>query len=117
LEVFGDTGTVEIPVENIHGPVLLIAGKDDQIWPSSLMATRLMKRLRSHGHPYADEHLSYDNAGHWIPCGYLPTAGEQHRMKLGIGGTPEGTASAQADSWPKVLEFLLTVLVEKKESP
>jgi pimeloyl-ACP methyl ester carboxylesterase len=116
LEAFGNPGSVEIPVENIHGPVLLISGKDDQIWPSSLMASRLMERLRRHGHPYADEHLSYDKAGHWIPFEYVPTAGERHKMKLMIGGTPVGTAVAQADSWPKVLEFLMTVLAENKES-
>ena len=109
LEVFGNTGSVEIPVENIHGPVLLISGKADQIWPSSLMATRIMERLQRHGHPYSDEHLSYDKAGHWIPYEYLPMAGERHKMKLMIGGTPEGTALAQADSWPKILEFLMKV--------
>ncbi len=106
LEVFGDTVSAEIPVGNIHGPVLLLSGRDDQIWPSSLMATRLIERLRRHGHAYVDEHLSYDKTGHWIPYVYLPTAGERQRMRLIIGGTPEGTALAQADSWPKVLDFL-----------
>jgi pimeloyl-ACP methyl ester carboxylesterase len=117
LEVLGDTSNVEIPVEDIHGPVLLLSGKDDQIWPSSLMATRLMERLRRHGHPYADEHLSYDGVGHSISSEYLPTAGERKRMKLMIGGTPEGTALAQADSWPKILRFLMKASVEWKESP
>jgi pimeloyl-ACP methyl ester carboxylesterase len=32
---FGDTGKVEIPVERIHGPVMLLSGEDDQIWPSA----------------------------------------------------------------------------------
>lgn len=114
LEVFGDTSRVEIPVENIHGPVLLISGKDDQIWPSSLMAARLMQRLSRHGHPYADHALSYDAAGHSIPLEYLPTAGERQKLKLEIGGTPEGTAAAQADSWPKILRFLVEASMEKK---
>jgi pimeloyl-ACP methyl ester carboxylesterase len=116
LEVFGNTDSVEIPAENIHGPVLLVSGKDDQIWPSSWMATRLMERLRRNGHPYPDEHLSYGNAGHWIPCTYLPTAGERRTMKRTIGGTPEGTALAQADSWPKILHFLRKASVEEKDS-
>jgi len=117
LEVFGDTGSAEIPVENIHGPVLLLSGKDDQIWPSSLMAARLMERLRRHGHPYADQTVSYDAAGHWIPCEYLPTAGERQKMKLMIGGTPEGTAAALADSWPKILRFLVQASMEQKKNP
>lgn len=115
--LFGDTGSVEIPVENIHGPVLLVSGKDDQIWPSSLMAARLMERLRQHKHPYADENLSYDGAGHWIPAEYLPTAGERQRIKLMIGGTPEGTALAQDDSWPKILHFLIKTSAEQKKGP
>lgn len=117
LEVFGDTRSAEIPVESIHGPVLLLSGRDDQIWPSSLMAKRLMERLRRKGHPYADEHLSYDGTGHSIPCEYLPTAGERKRMKLVIGGTPEGAALAQADSWPKILRFLIEASLGQKKSP
>jgi pimeloyl-ACP methyl ester carboxylesterase len=117
LEAFGDTGSVEIPVEEIHGPVLLLSGKDDQIWPSYLMATRVMERLRKHEHPYPDQHLAYDETGHWIPCEYLPTAGERQKMKLMIGGTPEGVARAQADSWPKILRFLMQASEEKKRHP
>jgi pimeloyl-ACP methyl ester carboxylesterase len=117
LEVFGDSGSVEIPVENIHGPVLLLSGRDDQIWPSSLMATRLMGRLQRYRHPYEDEHLSYERAGHWIPSEYAPTAGSRNGMKLAIGGTPEGTARAQADSWPKILRFLVKASMEQKSRP
>jgi hypothetical protein len=114
LEVFGDTGNAEIPVENIHGPVLLLSGKDDQIWPSSLMAARVLERLRRHTHPYADQSVSYEAVGHWIPCEYLPTAGERQKMKLMIGGTPEGTAAALADSWPKILNFLVFASMSQK---
>jgi pimeloyl-ACP methyl ester carboxylesterase len=117
LEVFGDTGSAEIPVENIHGPVLLLSGKDDQIWPSSLMAARLMERLRRHGHHYANQTVSYDAVGHWIPLEYLPTAGDRQKLKLMIGGTPEGTAAAQADSWPKILRFLVQASTEQKTNP
>jgi hypothetical protein len=111
LATFGDTRSVGIPVENFHGPVLLLSGKDDQHWPSSLRASRIIERLRRHR--YSDVHLSYDKAGHWIPYAYLPT-GERHKMKLMIGGTPEGTARAQDDSWLKVLDFLTKASVEKK---
>jgi hypothetical protein len=112
LEVFGDTSSAEIPVENIHGPILLLSSKDDQIWPSSLMATRLMERRQRRGHQYPDENLSYDEGGHWIPAEFVPTAGQRQRMKLMIGGTPEGTALAQADSWPKILHFLIKASTE-----
>lgn len=114
LQAYGDTSRAEIAVENIHGPVLLLSGRDDQIWPSSFMGTRVMERLRQHGHPYEDEHLSYDGVGHPIPFAYVPTAGSRRRSKLMVRGTPEGTALAQADSWPKVLGFLTKALAQKK---
>lgn len=117
LDAFGSTDSAEIPVENIHGPVLLLSGKDDQIWPSSLMGARLMQRLNRHRHPYADQNVSYDAVGHWIPLEYLPTAGDRQKLKLLIGGTPEGVAAAQADSWPKILRFLVQASTGQKKNP
>jgi len=106
LAYFGDTARAEIPVEKINGPVLLLSGKDDQIWPSPLMAERVMERLRRNRHSYRFDHLSYEGAGHWLPIAYEPMRGLRQSMKLAIGGTPEGTSRAQADNWPKVLDFL-----------
>jgi pimeloyl-ACP methyl ester carboxylesterase len=108
LADFGDTAKAEIPVERINGPVLLLSGKDDQIWPSTLMAERVMDRLRRNRHPYRYVHLSYDGAGHWLPIAYEPIRGLRQGMKLAIGGTPEGTSRAQAGCWPKILDFLLS---------
>jgi hypothetical protein len=107
LAAFGSTARAEIPVEHIQGPVLLLSGSDDQIWPSSLMATQIMERLQRNHHPYRDEHLAYAGAGHWIPSAYVPTQGSRKEMNLAIGGTPEAIAKAQADSWPKILFFLM----------
>jgi pimeloyl-ACP methyl ester carboxylesterase len=106
LSIFGATDSTEIPVENIHGPILLLSGKDDQIWPGDMMADKLMARLKQHGHAYHDVHLSYDQVGHWIPCEYLPTAGDFSRLRLVIGGTAVGVAKAQRDSWLRILGFL-----------
>jgi hypothetical protein len=101
-----DTASAEIPVERIAGQVLLLSGRDDQIWPSSMMAARVAQRLRQNGHPFHDENVAYDDTGHWIPLVYLPVRGSRQSMKLVIGGTPEGTARAQADAWPRILRFL-----------
>jgi len=106
LTHFGDTGRVEIPVERIHGPVMLLSGVDDQIWPSAMMADRIMGRLHRFGHPYADQSLKYAAVGHPIPYVYLPTRGRWSDSPLAVGGTPEGMAKAQADAWPRVLTFL-----------
>jgi pimeloyl-ACP methyl ester carboxylesterase len=98
---------VSIPVEQIHGPLLLLAGADDQIWPSAMMAERIMSRLRLHGHAYRDRFLTFSDVGHAIPYVYLPTHGNWRDSPFAIGGTPEGMAQAQANAWPQILEFLL----------
>lgn len=101
-----DNGDVQIPVERIRGPVLLGSGSDDRKWPSPSMSQRAMDRLRRNRHPYADAHVSYEGAGHWLPADYLPTEGLQGRMADEIGGTPVATAAAQRQWWPEVLRFL-----------
>lgn len=100
-----------IPVERINGPVLLISGKDDQMWPSSLMGERVIERLLEHNHPYSFEHFAYEDAGHMILVPYLQTTRNysQHPVTgqvYAFGGTPEGYAAANRDSWAQVLAFM-----------
>jgi dienelactone hydrolase len=100
-----------IPVENINGPVLLVSGKADTLWPSAHFGTLIEQRLRERGFDFAAEHLSYDDAGHSIGGGIFPTTINQsfHPIRkaiIDLGGTPEGLARARADSWPRALEFL-----------
>jgi hypothetical protein len=106
-----------IPVERIQGPVLLISGKDDQMWPSALMAERVMERLAAHGHPYRDAHLCYEDAGHAIGIPYMPAMPARPHPVTGLtyamGGTRAGTAFASADSWPRVLAFLAESLAPR----
>ena len=71
-----------IPVERINGPVLLLNGADDQLWPSPEMTDRIMARLRAHRHPYADQHLEFVGNGHILTLPNEPTA------DLPAGGTP-----------------------------
>jgi dienelactone hydrolase len=105
-----------IPVERINGGVLLISGRDDQLWPSSQMADLVVARLQRHSftHPYL--HLSYEQAGHAVGTPYRPTTGLTRsvhpitKIAYPMGGTPAGYARAQADSWPQVLGFLETHL-------
>lgn len=97
-----------IAVEKIQGPVLLISGDDDQMWPSTLFSQMVMKRLAEQQHPYTDQHLHYPGAGHFVsfPYGYpfLPPL-VKRAQGLAFGGTVEDTAASIADSWPKILAF------------
>jgi len=100
-----------IPVERIAGPVLLVSGQEDHIWPAGQLSTLIMERLKTSHHPYPDQHLSYPGAGHRIQFPYLPTTSPQFRHPIGnelmsLGGNAKDRAFAEADSWARVLRFL-----------
>jgi dienelactone hydrolase len=100
-----------IPVERINGPVLLISGDDDQMWPSTPFSRNVVERLSSQGFLHPFEHRGYPDAGHMIgaPLGPATVQASLHpvRGKLySYGGTPRGNAAARADSWPRVIRFL-----------
>lgn len=102
-----------IPVERIAGPILLITGSDDQIWPSPLMTRQIMQRLKSHHHAYADASLYYKGAGHMILPPYQPTNANAIAFPGGgilFGGKPIAYAYANRDAWSKTLAFLQTAL-------
>lgn len=95
----------EIAVEKIDGPLLLISGTDDQMWPSTRLSEMAIERLKAHDHPFPYEHLRYEGAGHMIT---LPNAEPpvSWTSRYEVGGTREANEFANADSWTKVLGFL-----------
>ena len=98
-----------IPVENIQGDILLISGNDDQMWCSTLMANKIMSRLKKYNFPYKYTHLSYKDAGHFITIPYFPSIDKDILLGKRIyafGGTTLGNLRASEDSWQKVLDFL-----------
>lgn len=105
-----------IQVERIKGPVLLISGTADELWPSERFAELVMARLRENEHPYPDEHVRYPGAGHFVCFPYaLPSMPPMTRMSpvpvltMDFGGTPEANAASARDSWPEILRFLAAV--------
>ena len=95
----------EIAVEKIDGPLLLISGTDDQMWPSTRLSEMAIERLKAHDHPFPYEHLRYEGAGHMITLPNAePPASWSSRYE--VGGTQEANEFANADSWTKVLGFL-----------
>src|SRR5262245_38713972 len=90
LNQLRDTRAVEratIPVEKTRGPILLVSGTDDQMWPSSALADIAMRRLETHRHPYPFRHLKYEGAGHRIMVPGGPRT--QRTLRLQVEGTSE----------------------------
>ena len=95
-----------IPVEKIRGPVLLVSGRQDKLWPSTAMADAVMARLDRSGFHYAHQHLAYDDAGHVGFGSPLPPDSPNIPKLASLGGTGPGNQAARADAWPKELTFL-----------
>ncbi|MFC5391433.1 acyl-CoA thioesterase/BAAT N-terminal domain-containing protein [Bosea vestrisii] len=103
-----------IPVERIAGPVLLVSGRDDRAWPSSLYSRMVVSSLSRHGHRHLVRHLDFDDAGHAINLPFVPTTqlSREHpvsKVPYTSGGTPSGNARADDGSWRGVLAFLAEI--------
>ena len=112
-----DTRAVEratIPVERTRGPILLVSGTDDQMWPSSALADIAMRRLEAHDFAFPFRHLRYAGAGHTILVPYGPLTVRATGLPVegfagylcSQGGTPRADAEAGIDAWRTLLGFL-----------
>jgi len=101
-----DFPRAQIPVERTNGPVLMLAGADDKLWPSAALSRIALARLRRFHHPYADELHVYPDAVHGIVPPYVVTTADL----AADGGMAQGDAVADADSWPRVLRLLASRL-------
>jgi dienelactone hydrolase len=114
LNAMRDLDAVEratIAVERIKGPVLMVSGRDDQMWPSFELAEIARRRLERHNHAWPFEHISYPDAGHVMVPPYEPTTATTMvhpvtRRTYALGGTPKGQIAANVAYWRRTLDFL-----------
>jgi dienelactone hydrolase len=101
---------VFIPVEQTNGPILLVSGDDDRLWPASFMGRQIMNRLAAHEHPFRSRHMHYPNAGHLMRPPGTPTS--ILGGKFALGGKPPDQASANRAAWLETVAFLRESLAE-----
>ena len=89
-----------IRVEKINGPILLLSGKADEVWPSAQMADAICERLRTKHFRFKYQNVQYADAGHVF---------HEHGN---FGGTPDGNAKAARDAKLTILAFLRAVAGE-----
>ncbi|HVB71908.1 MAG TPA: acyl-CoA thioester hydrolase/BAAT C-terminal domain-containing protein [Acidimicrobiales bacterium] len=106
----------EIKIERASCPIMMISGEDDALWPSTTLAELAEKRAHAHGFVHRLIHLRYPDAGHFcatapgLPSPLVVSHPVDHEL-IALGGSLQGNAAAQADSWPRTLDFLHDVLV------
>ncbi|MGW9627951.1 alpha/beta fold hydrolase [Microbacterium sp. NPDC055521] len=91
-----------IPVEKITGDVLLVAGGDDQVWPSACFAQQIISAREKAG--LRSTLVSHPDAGHRLLLpGEQPATGG---MRMARGGTPKADAELGERAWPQILRVL-----------
>lgn len=97
-----DVAAATIPVEEIRGRIVLVAGQADALWPSDAAAARIVQRLRRHGRDAVL--IEHPHAGH---SPVFP--GETQRpapAERAWGGTPEADRALGAAAWPVIVQEL-----------
>ena len=97
-----------IPVEKTNGPILLISGEEDQMWPSTRMGDQIIARLEAQAHPFASRHCRYPGAGHLMRPPGVSTSVLQNRFAF--GGHAPMQAAANRAAWTETLTFLQATL-------
>lgn len=111
-----------IAVEHTQGPILLISGQDDDVWPSPVMTAAVVDRLKHARFPFAVERLNYPHAGHLagrpeiFPAWHGEVRHPVSGREMNLGGNAKGDADSSIDAIPKVLAFLQSAVAAKSPS-
>jgi len=98
----GAAAIAAIRVEDIGGPVVLVAGGDDRVWPSDRFAAEIAERRRVHGRETTV--IRHPAAGHRMTLpGESVTVGG---VAMSRGGTPAADAELGTLAWPEILRVL-----------
>lgn len=104
LTTFADRiAAATIPAERITGHVLLAAGDDDQLWPSTVFAEQIRERRAAHGLPTTT--LVGPGAGHGIRFPGEPTT-PGGGMLMARGGSPAADATFGRRVWTEAVDVL-----------
>ena len=95
-----------IPIENATGPLLLISGGDDRMWPARRMCQMLTDRAQRLGRGHLVRHLHFADAGHAL-FAVEPDTELKSPLPVDLGGSEAAIARAHAGAWPEVVRTLL----------
>ncbi|WP_198677636.1 acyl-CoA thioester hydrolase/BAAT C-terminal domain-containing protein [Pseudidiomarina homiensis] len=93
-----DADSARIPVTDIAGQVLLLAGTDDRLWPSAEMAQTLKQQFVEAQQPSKVQAFYFNDAGHVIAPGApndITEVTTPNGTTIVLGGNPSANQSAQ----------------------
>jgi dienelactone hydrolase len=100
-----------LPIERYPGPILLLAGFDDQQWPSGEMAELIYRARRAEHCNEGDQKLTFPKVGRLIRFPHLPAASSTRYLDPNgggyiLGGAPDANQHADEVGWAKIVEFV-----------
>ena len=102
-----EVDAARIPVERSAGPILLISGDDDHMWPSVPMAEEVVRRMVDHGRGDEVTSVVYPRAGHaFLLHDFMTPPGSGAGQALDFGGSAEADSIACEDAWRRSVAFL-----------
>ena len=110
LTKIADHPDAVIAVERIDGPVMLVCGQSDALWPSCPMSQAVAARLKAKSFKHDVQLLAYPNAGHAGFGPPIPADSPRTAELLPFGGDIPGNLAARADGWDKAKAFLARTL-------
>jgi dienelactone hydrolase len=94
-----------IRVERATGPVLLVSGGDDRVWPADRMCRMVVDRMRRAGRERDVKHLNFPDAGHVLfPFGSVQEIDTPFHLEL--GGRDGAIEAVHRTAWPEVVRTL-----------
>ncbi|MBN2585791.1 MAG: acyl-CoA thioesterase/BAAT N-terminal domain-containing protein [Candidatus Fermentibacteraceae bacterium] len=114
LRAVGDPGPFAIEAEKIQGPVLLVAGTDDKVWPSADFADAIVERLKQRDKNDGIVDIREEGAGHLVCLPYLPSA-EVCRKLVFTSSDIDRSSRAMIKAWNAMLDLFREHLVSDQE--
>lgn len=99
-----------IPLESHQGPLLLLTGTEDGVWPCSSFCDQALKRLKKLKPKFSYAHKKYKNTGHLVLSGApnLPVGTSIGKdMRLDLGGTNKQNTESMVKIWQEIIDFIL----------
>ena len=113
LEDHEAVGRAAIAVDLATGPILLLSGGDDQMWPAARMSGMLVDRMAANGRAAEISHINYEKAGHSLVASASTTAPDANAalgMNFDLGGEDKANTEAREDATSRITAFFETHL-------
>jgi len=99
------TADAHIPVWKIDGPILLVCGTADAVWPSCAYQAAIVRRLKAHNFRHEVKDLRYPGAGHYVGAMWAYFSATAYYYAPGGGGLHANTRGG-AGARSALLAFL-----------